>query len=463
MARRVQELHFPKLDIPIRVHKTELVLPDSDNVIPPHNGQDCLYLSNLDDMVGVRAFTPTIYFYESKDRDEKPIFQTLKDALGKVLVPYYPFSGRLREAKRGKLEVFFGPDQGALLVEASSDIVLADLGDLSVPNPAWIKLIHTFPGEEPYKVVDMPLIIAQVTRFMCGGFSLGLRMCHCMCDGFGAMQFLSAWASTAKAGSLVLNPKPCWDREFFLPRDPPKIEFPHIEFKKIENGSNLIQRLFQGKLVQKCYKISSEYQAHLKALAQEGGKFKFPCTTFDAMAAHVWRSWVKALDVRPLGCRLRLTFSVNARAKLRNPPLKDGFYGNALCVACAVSTVDGLTGGPLMGPAYLVHEARMAVSEDYVRSTVDYIDRHRPERLEFDGKLTVTQWTRFSIYELADFGWGKPVYAGPIDLTPTPQVCLFLPGVGEGEFGGGAMVLCICLPESACRRFGELLMNESRA
>ncbi|GER54782.1 GDSL esterase/lipase [Striga asiatica] len=438
MARYVQELHFPKLDIPIRIDKIELVLPDSDN-IPPDNGQDCLYLSNLDDMVGVRAFTPTIYFYESKDSDEKPIFQTLKDALRKVLVPYYPFSGRLREAKNGKLEVFFGPNQGALLVEAFSDIVLADLGDLSVPNPAWIKLIHMFPDEEPYKVVDMPLIIAQVTRFTCGGFSLGLRMCHCICDGFGAMQFLSAWARTAKAGSLVLNPKPCWDREFFLPRDPPKIEFPHIEFKKIENGSNLIQRLF--------------------GQAQEGGKSKFPCTTFDAMAAHVWRSWVKALDVRPLDCRLRLTFSVNARAKLMNPPLKDGFYGNALCVACAVSTVDGLTSGPLTGPAYLVHEARIAVSEDYVRSTVDYIDRHRPERLEFDGKLTVTQWTRFSIYELADFGWGKPLYAGPIDLTPTPQVCLFLPGVGEGESGGGAMVLCICLPESACRRFGELLMN----
>ncbi|KAL0285292.1 UNVERIFIED_CONTAM: Taxadien-5-alpha-ol O-acetyltransferase [Sesamum calycinum] len=407
MAQWVQELHFPQLDIPIIIDKVEPILSNSN--IPANN--DSLYLSNLDDMVGVRVFTPTVYFYQSKGLKSRleSVVQILKDALRRVLVPYYPFTGRLRETKNGKLEVFFGPDQGALLVEAHSDVALADLGDLSVPNPAWIKLIYRFPNEEEYKVVDMPLVIAQVTKFSCGGLSLGLRICHCLCDGLGAMQFLSAWAETAKAGSLVVNPKPCWDREIFLPRDPPKIAFSHTEFKRIDEGSTLTMNLWQGKPVQKCYRISREFQAHLKKAVQTYGEFS--CTTFDAMAAHVWRSWVKALDVKPLDYELRLTFSVNARAKLKNPRLNDGFYGNAL-----------------------------------------------PKRLEFGGKLTVTQWTRFAIYESADFGWGKPIYAGPIDLTPTPQVCVFLPEGGETE-ASGAMVLCICLPECACHRFRELLLS----
>ncbi|KAG8388882.1 hypothetical protein BUALT_Bualt02G0171400 [Buddleja alternifolia] len=444
-AHSVQELHFPQLDIPITIDKLDSLL--SNSYI-----QDSLYLSNLDDMIGVRAFTPTVYFYQSKGL--KPVVQILKDALRSVLVPYYPFTGRLRETTNGKLELFFGPDQGALLVEAHSDVALADLGDLSVPNPAWIKLIYRFPDEEQYNVINMPLLIAQVTRFSCGGFSLGLRICHCLCDGLGAMQFLSAWAQTAKAGSLVINPNPCWDREIFKPRHPLKIGFPHTEFKRVDEGSGLTKNLWQGKPVQKCYRISRDYQSHLKGLAQSGGEFS--CTTFDAMAAHVWRSWVKALDVTPLDYDLRLTFSVNARAKLKNPPLKDGFYGNALCVACATSTVERLVNGGLPETARLVQDSRLGITEEYLRSTIDYIDLNRPKRLEFGGKLTITQWTRFSIYESADFGWGRPVYAGPIDLTPTPQVCLFLPEGGEGE-PSGAMVLCICLPECAFPKFRELL------
>lgn len=452
MADWVQELGFPQLDIPVTIDRIDPIL--SNCFFTAHN-QDSLYLSNLDDMIGVRVFTPTVYFYPSKGLITH-VYQILRDALRRVLVPYYPFTGRLRETINGKLEVFFGPDQGALLVEAHSDVALADLGDLMVPNPAWIKLIYRFPDEEMYKVVNMPLVIAQVTRFRCGGFSLGLRICHCLCDGLGAMQFLSAWAETAKAGSLVVNPNPCWDREIFLPRDPPEIRFPHTEFKRIDEGSNLTSQLWQAKPIQKCYRISREYQAHLKTLAQADGEFS--CTTFDAMAAHVWRSWVKALDVKPIDYELRLTFSVNTRGKIKNPPLKDGFYGNALCVACATSTVERLVNGCLAETAQLVRGARLGVSEEYLRSTIDYIDLVRPKRLEFVGKLTITQWTRFSIYESADFGWGKPIYAGPIDLTLTPQLCVLLPEGGEAE-PSGAMVLCICLPECACLRFRELLMS----
>ncbi|KAM7509462.1 hypothetical protein LguiA_019915 [Lonicera macranthoides] len=65
------------------------------------------------------------------------------------------------ERANGKLEVLFEPEKGALMVEAHSEMALADLGDLAVPNPAWLTLIYRFPNEEPYKVIDMPLLIAQ--------------------------------------------------------------------------------------------------------------------------------------------------------------------------------------------------------------------------------------------------------------------------------------------------------------
>lgn len=454
MASSVQELHFSHLNIPITIGHLVSVVPAGP--IPAAVG-DSLYLSNLDDVIGARVFTPTIYFYKSDFlySSQKPVMKTFCDALACVLVPYYPLSGRLRETENGKLEVFFGQEQGALMVEAYSEMSLAELGDLTVPNPAWAPLIYRFPNEEPYKVLDMPLLIAQVTLFSCGGFSLGLRLCHCICDGLGAMQFLSAWAATAKSGTLVANPEPCWDRKFLRPRNPPVVKYPHIEFMKIDDGSSLTMSLWQEKPVQKCYRISREFQAQLKTVAQTNEKFA--CSTFDAMAAHIWRSWVKALDVKPLNYKLRLTFSVNARQKLKNPPLKDGFYGNVVCLACAISSVYELVNGHLSDTTRLVREARIGVSEEYLRSTIDYVELDRPKRLEFGGKLTITQWTRFAIYESADFGWGRPIYAGPIDLTPTPQVCVFLP---EGEADpSGKMVVCICLPESATSKFTEFLCS----
>lgn len=456
-----QEVHFPELNIPVTITRMIPVLPAGP--IPASPG-DTLYLSNLDDIIGARVFTPTVYFFRSNAAETetvRPILKTIHDALADVLVPYYPLSGRLRETKNGKLEVFFGPDQGALMIEAHSEMSLDELGDLTVPNPAWEPLIYRFPSEEPYKILDMPLVIAQVTRFKCGSFSLGLRLCHCICDGLGAMQFLSAWATTAKLGRLAVTPSPCWDREIFRPRDPPTVKYPHIEFMRIDDGSSLTRSLWQEKPVQKCYKITREFQLRVKALAERGHNRCTCTTTFDALAAHLWRAWVRALDVRPLDYELRLTFSVNARQKLSDPPLKEGFYGNVVCVACAVSKVSELVKGSLSETTSLVRQARLGISEEYLRSTVDYVEVNRPTRLEFGGKLTITQWTRFSIYESADFGWGRPVYAGPIDITPTPQVCVLLP---EGNANAsGTMIVCICLPKEASDRFRELFCEINSA
>ncbi|XP_047308036.1 omega-hydroxypalmitate O-feruloyl transferase, partial [Impatiens glandulifera] len=446
----VQELHFPHIHhIPIVIDR---VLPVTPACPIPVGLGDTLYLSNLDDMIGARVFTPTVFFYPKHQLglDPRPI---MRKALAAVLVPYYPFSGRLRETKNGKLQVFFGHDQGALMVEAHSNMSLSDLGDLTVPNPAWGPLVYKFADEGPYKVTDMPLVIAQVTLFQCGGFCLGLRTCHCISDGLGAMQFLNAWASTARAGKLVIHPIPCWDREKFKPDGLPKVRYPHTEFMNIEEGSNLTMNLWQTKPVQKCYRVSREFQAHIKQLGQESEKIAI--STFDAMAAHVWRCWVKALEVEPAEFELRLTFSVNARQKMKQRPLGDGFYGNALCIACATSTISELSDGLLSDIASRVHESRQLITEEYVQSTIDYIELKRPTRLEFGGKLTITQWTRFSMYESTNFGWGRAIYAGPIDLTPTPQICVFLP---EGEPGStGNMLLFICLPQWATLRFARLL------
>ncbi|CAA7039443.1 unnamed protein product [Microthlaspi erraticum] len=459
MESCIQELHFSNLHIPVTINHKFRVHPSSPTPADqsPHH---TLYLSNLDDLIGARVFTPSVYFYRSTNNQPKNgeslVLKRLQDALTEVLVPYYPLSGRLREVGNGKLQVFFGEEQGALMVSANSLMALADLGDLTVPNPAWLPLIFQHPGEEAYKILEMPLLIAQVTFFTCGGFSLGIRLCHCMCDGFGAMQFLASWAATAKAGKLIADPEPVWDREAFKPRNPPMVKYQHLEYLPIEERSNLTNSLWETKPLQKCYRISKEFQCRVKNIAQKQDS-SLVCSTFDAMAAHIWRSWVKALDVKPLDYNLRLTFSVNVRTKLETLKLRKGFYGNVVCLACAMSTVDSLMNDSVSMTTRLVKEARLRVTEDYLRSTVDYMEVKRPKKLEFGGKLMITQWTRFDMYETADFGWGKPVYAGPIDLRPTPQVCVLLPQGGAESGGDQSMLVCLCLPPAAVHKFTRIL------
>lgn len=452
----IQELNFTHINIPIKINNKFLVTPSNPTPATQDPKQEhTLYLSNLDDNIGSRVFTPSVYFYKSVNKnDQESLIKRLQEALSEVLVPYYPLSGRLREVKNGKLEVFFSSssnEQGALMVSANSSITLADLGDLTVPNPSWLPLIYQNPKEEAYKILEMPLLIAQVTVFSCGGFSLGIRLCHCLCDGFGAMQFIGSWAATAKTGKLITNPKPVWDREIFKPRNPPLVKYSHLEYLPIDEKSNLTQSLWESKPLQKCFKISKEFQVKIKNLAQSQDS-SLICSSFDAMAAHIWRSWVKSLEVKPLDYDLRLTFSVNVRSKLKTLELRKGFYGNVVCLACVMSNVNSLVNDLLCKTTKLVQEARVRVSEDYLRSTVDYVEVKRPKKLEFGGKLMITQWTRFDMCENGDFGLGKPVYAGPIDLRPTPQVCVLLPG-GDNE---ESMLVCLCLPAFAVNEFTRI-------
>ena len=79
----VQERHFPDLHIPISVDSSFPVHPEGP--IKARDG-DTLYLSNLDDIIGARVFTPTVYFYSAGENSFDDVVGILKDALAKVLV-----------------------------------------------------------------------------------------------------------------------------------------------------------------------------------------------------------------------------------------------------------------------------------------------------------------------------------------------------------------------------------------
>jgi hypothetical protein len=152
--------------------------------------KELLYLSNIDDQAGLRFHIPGICFYRfdpSKKGDDPA--RVIREALAKVLVLYYPFAGRLREAPAGKLAVDC-TGEGVLFVEADADVALEDFGGLHPPFPGWDNLLHDVPGSQA--ITNSPLLLIQVTRLRCGGFVFALRMNHAMSDGVGLVQLMNA-------------------------------------------------------------------------------------------------------------------------------------------------------------------------------------------------------------------------------------------------------------------------------
>ncbi|KAL3571306.1 hypothetical protein D5086_028555 [Populus alba] len=200
-------------------------------LVPPaeETKKGLYFLSNLDQNIAV--IVRTIYCFKSDVKGNEDAAEVIKNALPKILVHCYPIAGRLTISSKGKLIVDC-TGEGAVFVEAETDSEIAELGDITKPDPVTLgKLVYEIPGAQ--NILQMPPLTAQVTKFKCGGFVLGLCANHCMFDGIGAMEFVNSWGATARG--LALDAPPFLDRSILKARVPPKIEFPHHEFDDIED------------------------------------------------------------------------------------------------------------------------------------------------------------------------------------------------------------------------------------
>ncbi|MBA0705109.1 hypothetical protein Golax_017322, partial [Gossypium laxum] len=130
------------------------------------------FLSNIDQNIAV--VVRTICCFMSNENENENADKMIKDAISKVLVNYYPLVWRLTISSEGNL-----------IVDCTGEGAVT-LG----------KLVYDIPGAK--NKLEMPPLVAQVTKFQCGGFVLGLCMNHCMFDGIGAMKFVNSWGEVAR-------------------------------------------------------------------------------------------------------------------------------------------------------------------------------------------------------------------------------------------------------------------------
>ncbi|KAJ8537050.1 hypothetical protein K7X08_035451 [Anisodus acutangulus] len=421
----------------------ELIVKQGEpTLVPPaeetEKGQ--YYLSNLDQNIAVPV--RTIYCFKSEEKGNVNVVEVIKEALSKVLVHYYPLAGRLTISQEMKLIVDCS-GEGAVFVEAEANCSIDDIGDITKPDPVTLgKLIYDIPGAK--NILEMPPLIAQVTKFKCGGFVLGLCMNHCMFDGIGAMEFVNSWGETARG--VPIKVLPFLDRSILKARNSPKPEYTHNEFAEIEDISDST-KLYQEEMLYKSFCFDPYKLELLKSKAKEDGNIT-KCTTFEALSAFVWKARTQALQMKP-DQNTKLLFAVDGRSRF-DPTIPEGYFGNGIVLTNALCNASEIVENPLSVAVKLVQEAVKMVTDSYMRSAIDYFEATRV-RPSLTATLLITTWSRLS-FHTTDFGWGEPVVSGPVAL-PEKEVSLFL---SHGKERRSINVL-LGLPASAMKTFEELM------
>ncbi|XP_047325975.1 benzyl alcohol O-benzoyltransferase-like [Impatiens glandulifera] len=412
-----------------------------------------LPLSDIDDQEGLRLHLPNIHFYDSShfQSDRDPV-KVIREALSEALVFYYPLAGRLREGRGRKLIVDCTGEVGILFIEADADVTLMQLGVPLQPPFPYLEdlLLHDdVPGSDG--ILGCPLLLFQVTRLTCGGFVVGYRFNHAMCDQIGIVQFLTAVGELASGKALSVPP--VWERKLLSARDPPRVTCTHPEYDKLVDGGgppleDLVDRSF--------FLGAEEVEALRQLLVFPLDQFSRGYTSFDLITACIWRCRTIALGFDP-DEDVRVVCAVNARNKYK-PPLPTGYYGNAFAFPAALSTAGMLCKKPLGYALKLVMEAKEGVTDEYMRSMADLmVLRGRPP---FTGARTflISDLRRVGLEDI-DFGWGKACYTG---IAKSGTVAINLPisnfyVYGKNDKDEDGTLLLLSLPPTSMKVFEDEL------
>uniref|UniRef100_A0ACD5XQH1 Uncharacterized protein n=1 Tax=Avena sativa TaxID=4498 RepID=A0ACD5XQH1_AVESA len=387
----------------------------------------------------------TVRFFPPHPVSLDPL-DVLQDAFAAALALFPQLAGSLRH-EDGHV-VFSGTsDDAVTLVLAASDLSVADV---DADSPLVDRLA---PGDGDGGPAALAL---QATRFACGGVALGMRVAHALCDGAGSTKFLAAAARFARGEEQVVSP--VWERRELLgPRNPPRVVTPFDAV--LSTDDDVARRGPYGcqahdGLARVCFDVSDARVETLRArLAADAGD---KLTTFEVLAAFIWRARVKANLTSPDDA-VKMVYSMNISGLL-DPPLPEAYWGN-VCVPVYVALAAGdLVGRPLAETASLVKKSKRGVDEEYVRSYIDFQELNRGEGVTAGrrGVSAFTDWRRLGHSEV-DFGWGSPDAVLPLSwrLLGSVEPCFLLPyGAGDERRRRGFKVF-VAVREEAVPRFKE--------
>ncbi|KAI5066033.1 hypothetical protein GOP47_0019295 [Adiantum capillus-veneris] len=391
----------------IHIVETSLVKPATPTK------RHTLALNGLDLYWSEFGYARTVHFYRTQPghHDFKAIVQSLRNSLSMLLVHFYPVAGRLVphtsddnvDSGDPPLIVLDCNDTGVEFIEACCLDV--DFGQLQGKGFRVQDFFARLTRTESRLRPEDPIMSVQVTSFLGGGMAIGCSSDHTLFDGFSFACMMKSWAELCN-GVPALSAPPHHLRhqlDSVSPRQLPRLRTrgrpaiaPHddLEVRMVPVTANTVEKL--------------------KAEATDGGPF----TSFECLAAHVWKARTRADTLTQQGedARAALRFRVNVRARLV-PKLAETSFGPGVIHALVGPVTAGeLNKESLGATASRIHEAVLLYTnptkikqelERYDAGEMVYVwDNHAELQHPSVVVTEIVDLRTIGFYD-ADFGWGE--------------------------------------------------------
>ncbi|GMI99766.1 hypothetical protein like AT1G24430 [Hibiscus trionum] len=409
------------MNLNVEVISDEIVKPFS-----PTAGGLRHRLSFLDQLTPSH-YNHLVYFYPKTcdtEADKITISDRLKHSVSNALTYFYPLAGRITED-----QLFVDcNDEGIPFVEVRVKCQLSDVLNNLVPRELN-KLL-------PFEVHSVNKVLAgiQLNVFDCGGIAIGVCVSHKIGDALSFFSFVKTWAAIAR-GETALTAPDFESASLFPPQDVSGFK----QRIKLSNKEQIITKRFvfgaaEVEVIRRKYSENSNQTRPSRV---------------EALSAFIWEHLITAKGAKSrLGTLFTITHLVNIRTKI-DPPLPESSFGNIYSLALTIlSSSDGnvVTG---------IRDSIKAVNSEYVKKLRDGYN-HFDKLNELEARygkdaivpFAVTSLCRFPRYE-ADFGWGKPVWAGSGDLG-IKNVATFMDTVN-----GDGIEAWITLDKEEMEKFGS--------
>ncbi|KAH9296857.1 hypothetical protein KI387_028539, partial [Taxus chinensis] len=267
-------------------------------------------LNNLDTSLRLH-YIRALYYFRKPGLEEWSIIKW-KEALFYVLNLYPVIAGRLAVEEGTGRPYVKCSDNGIRFFEADCRAVLEGKNDMR--DCVFEQDLCPVQPLGPDLSIS-PLLLIQITRFKCGGISVGLAWAHILVDALSAASFMNAWGEILRGKTVTTSP--CMTNLFIQPAAPSwkASSEAHKRYGStiVENFDKDIWALDNKNALGRttfCFNDAKIKDMVLEMQAILGG---FPITPFEMIAALIWVAIAKIRG--PQGSKT-LTISRDNRAAI---------------------------------------------------------------------------------------------------------------------------------------------------